>query len=70
MTVGVLEGQDVVALGERVEVSVVLEKPLRQVAVERFAAALIREKEVLRQRIALVPGERGVLVRTHPLLRA
>ena len=39
------------------------------VAVERLAAALVSEEEIFRQRVALVPRERRVLVASRALLR-
>jgi hypothetical protein len=47
MTVSVLEGQDVVALRQRVEVGVVLEESYGQVAIERLSTTLIGEEKVL-----------------------
>src|SRR5579863_3773109 len=56
MTVGVFEGQHVVAFGEGIEVGVVFEVLLGNVAIESLAAALIGEKEVFGQSVGFVPG--------------
>ena len=61
MAIGVFEGQHVVAFRKRTEVGIILEILLGHVAIESVAAALIREKQIFRQRVALVPGIRSVL---------
>src|SRR5580704_18737264 len=67
VTVGVFERQDVVALGKRAEICVVLKKPRSHITIEGVAAALIGEKQIFGQRIGFVPGIGRILMRARTL---
>src|SRR6266545_3905794 len=62
MAVGVFERQHVVALGQWAEVGVVLEVLPGESAIVHLPRALVREKQILRQSVAFVPGISRVLV--------
>ena len=68
VTVGMLVGQNVFPLGERIKVRIVFKKTDCHVAITLARAALVRQEEVLGQCVAFIPAIGFVLVRQGKLL--
>jgi hypothetical protein len=60
VTVGVLAGEDVAALGKRVEVVAILEEAFCEGEIAGIAGAVVSEEEIFGEGVALVPGPGNV----------
>src|SRR5215469_14047031 len=67
MAIGVFERQNVVALGQRVEIGVIFQILFRHLPIEDISAALVSKEQVLGQSVGLVPSVGSIFVRPGPL---